>query len=71
MSTSYLFAYYILDSQISFSSFISINKDLFYFLFSVLSLLRFLVLHIITVFIMENFKKIGTKYGQIKKNNTP
>ena len=71
MSTSYLFAYYILDSQVSFSSFISINKDLFYFLFSVLSLLRFLVLHIITVFIMENFKKIGTKYGQIKKNNTP
>ena len=65
MTTSYLFAYYTLDSQVSLSSNTSIKTGLFSFWLSVVSLLQFLVVCIITV-LWKNLKKSGKNKKKLR-----
>ena len=82
MTTSLLFAYYTLDSQVSLSSCMSIKTGLFFFFFFFLfvSLPRFLLLQIIIVSwkifkkSVENKNKLRTIYPKNNenfKNNKP
>ena len=56
MTTSYLFAYYTLDSQVSLSSYMSIKTVRFFFLtyFCIITPISGIIDHYC---IMENFKK--------------
>ena len=67
MTTSYLFAYYTLDSQVSLSSCMSIKTGLFFFLSfcCIITPISGIINHYC---VMENLGKIGRKYEQIKKN---
>ena len=64
MTTTYLFPYYTLDSQVSLSSCICIKTSLFSFWLSVVSLARFVVLKIITA-----LWKIKKKSGENKSKS--
>ena len=67
MTTSYLFAYYILDSQVSLSFSMNIKTGVFFFLTfcCIITPISGIINH---YYVMENFKKIGRKKEQIKKN---
>ena len=65
MTTSYLSAFYTLDSQVSLSSCMSIKTSLSSLWLYVVSLIQFPVLQIITV-LWKIKKKKGRKEEQIK-----
>ena len=65
MTTSYLFAYYTLDSQVSLSSYISIKTGLFFFL--IFCCINTPISGIIDHYwIMENFKKSGENKSKLR-----
>ena len=65
MTTSYLFAYYILDSQVSLSSSMKIKIGLFSFWLSVVSLLQFWYYKLLPCY--GKLKKKKKKSGKNKK----
>ena len=67
MTTSYLFAYYTLDSQVSLSTCMIIKTGLLLFLTfcCIISQISGVIDHYC---IIENFKKIGRKEQQTKNN---